>query len=263
MPDDHDTLDLALVVCTRDNIRTIRRTLQSVQGLARHVLVVDSGSTDGTLETCRELGARVVPRDWTGYAPQKQFALDQCAEHRWVLLLDSDESLEEDLAGAVRNAVAEDDPDVAGWKINRKVWFLGGWLHHTYQPDRVLRLVRSGAARVVAPEGGLHERLVVDGRVGRLAGVCRHDSWSGVRDLAMRQIDYAELGARTMSTGRICLHLLTNPPISMLRQLVFKGGFLDGVRGLIAAGMTFNYTMLKYAFMASHALERAQKPPSD
>jgi hypothetical protein len=245
--------DLAVVITTKDSIRCIDRTLASVQGIAGRVLVVDSGSTDGTIEACRARGVEIVHRDWTGHVEQKQFAVDRCRDARWVLLLDSDESLERDLRQAVRAAVERDDADLDGWWVRRKTWFLGGWLHHTYQPEWRLRLVRGGIGRVVGTTP--HDRLEVPGRTRRLDGVLRHDSWKDIEDLATRQVWYAQLTAEQQRRGGRVIDLLLSPPAAMLKQLIIKRGVLDGMRGLIVAGLTFNATMLKHAFIAARRIE--------
>ncbi len=255
--------DLAVAITTKNNMRTIERTLRSVQPIASRIVVVDSGSTDGTIEYCRAMGAEVIHRDWDGYASQKQFALDLCRNHRWVLLLDSDESLEPELQEAVRKTVQEDDPQYEGWMINRKVWFLGRWLHHTYQPEWRVRLIRSGTGRMSGLDDTqahrshrIHEKLEVKGRVAPLRGICRHDSWADSRDLAFRQIAYAQEAARSGMRGGSVWQLLLSPPAAMFKQLILKRAFLDGFRGLIAAGMTFNYTMLKHSFIAAERLSK-------
>src|SRR5690606_6114450 len=116
------------------------RTLESVRGLARRIVVVDSGSTDRTPEIVGRFGAEWIPHAWEGHVRQRQFALDQCSAP-WVLCLDSDESLEPELYNAIR-AVAERKPDRwAGYKVNRRVFFQGRWLRHAWQPEWRLRLV--------------------------------------------------------------------------------------------------------------------------
>ncbi|MCH8153319.1 MAG: glycosyltransferase family 2 protein [Planctomycetes bacterium] len=251
--------DLAVAITTKDNMRTIERTLRSVQLIASRIVVVDSGSTDGTIERCQALGAEVVHHDWDGMVVQRQFALEQCREHRWVLALDSDESLEPQLQDSITRTLREDDPRYQGWFMNRKVWFLGGWLHHTFQPEWRLRLVRGGAGRVtgIGPQGrGGHDRIEVDGRAGRLVGNCRHDSWADVQQWCQRSISLAERAAQYADCGGSLLNLLLSPPAAMIKQLILKRGFLDGMRGLIAAGMTFNYTMLKHTFIAAERLSK-------
>jgi glycosyltransferase involved in cell wall biosynthesis len=247
--------DLAVAVTAHDSMRTMPRLLESVQGLAARVVVVDSGSKDGTVELCRERGAEVIHRDWTGHVAQKQFAVEQCNGHRWVLLLDSDESLESELRESIRNTTHQSHgpqgAERAAWLVRRKVWFLGGWLHYTYQPEWRLRLFRGGAARIVGVDP--HDRVEVDGQVGKLDGVLRHDSWSDLPDLARRQVRYAEIAARDAGAtgGGRPWSLLLHPTAAFLKQFVLKRGMLDGWRGLICAGMTANYTMLKHAFIAA------------
>ncbi len=244
---------LAVAITAKDSHRTITRTLDSVKPIAKRIVVVDSGSSDGTVEVCRSLGAEVIHQEWQGHVRQKQYAIDCCREHAWVLLLDSDESLDPDLSESIRRTVETDDPSCDGWFVNRKVFFLGGWLHHTYQPEWRLRLVRGGRATVagVSP----HDRLEVPGRTGRLRGDLRHDSWAGVGDLARRSIAYAELAADSAKRGGSMFHLLVNPYAAAFKQLVLRGGLLDGRRGLIVAALTFNFTLLKHACIAANRLK--------
>jgi glycosyltransferase involved in cell wall biosynthesis len=244
--------DLAIAVTSFDSHRTIEQLLRSVDGLAARTVVVDSGSTDGTTDICRAAGAEVVHHPWEGYVEQKRFAIEQCRAAPWVLLLDSDESLEPDLRRAVERAVRTDDAGIAGWWVNRRIWFLGGWLRHCYQPEWRLRLVRPERTRVVGH--GAHDRLEVEGRTARLAGILRHESWADLSDLARRQLRYAQSAADERRGGGSAWNLLVNPPAAMFKQLVLKGGYRDGIRGLIVAGMTFNFTMLKHATIAARLL---------
>ncbi|MHC4272729.1 MAG: glycosyltransferase family 2 protein [Planctomycetota bacterium] len=267
MNDSSSECDLAVAVTTRDNIRTIEATVRSVLGLASHVLVVDSGSTDGTVEQCEQLGAEVVHRAWEGHARQKQFAIDQCRTRTWVLLLDSDEALEPELREAIREAVTRNDPAYDGWLLNRKVWFLGRWLNYTYQPQWRLRLVRGGKGRMAGvddpdlayPEN-LHERLEVPGPVGRLVGVCRHDPWADIPDMVRRQLRYAEIAAASADRGGSTANLIVNPLAALFKQLVLKRGFRDGPRGFIVAGLEFNRAMLKHALIAARRITGKDGP---
>lgn len=264
MAEHADQGDLAVAITTKNNMRTIERTLRSVLPIARRIIVVDSGSTDGTIERCRATGAEVVHRDWDGPTKQKQFAIDQCAKHRWVLLLDSDESPEPMLQDSIARTARQDDSRFQGWFMNRKVWFLGGWLHHTFQPEWRLRLVRGGAGRVVGigPGGqGGHDRIEIEGRVGRLAGDCRHDSWADLRDMCRRNLSLAERAAEHYPGGGTLLHLLTSPVAALLKQLVIKRAFLDGWRGVIASGGTASHALLKHLFIAERRTHADQRPP--
>ena len=259
--------DLAVVVTTKNNMRTIGQSLSSVQKIAARIVVVDSGSTDGTIDLCRSMGAEILYREWDNFARQKQFALDCARYHRWVLLLDSDESLEPDLRESIQRVVAEDDPRYQGWMIRRKVWFLGAWLHHTFQPEWRLRLVRAGSGRMVGVDDpqlsyphNVHEQLRVPGRIGRLRGICRHDAWADLGELFARQMHYAQLAAESATRGGSPINVLFNPPAAMLKQLVLKRGFLDGTRGLIVAAATFNFAALKHSFIAARRLAKTTNP---
>jgi glycosyltransferase involved in cell wall biosynthesis len=246
------TVDLAVAICTQNNIRTIERTLQSIRPIARRIVVIDAGSHDGTIETCRAFNAEIIHNDWPGHVKQKQFAIDRCVDHRWVLVIDSDESVEPPLLESIRQTIDHDDPEFDGWELNRKVWFLGDFLHHTFQPEWRLRLVRGGKARVagVSP----HDRLEVHGRVGRLTGDLRHDSWADVTDMIQRYLSYARICAVNGYRGGSIANILLNPPSSMLKQLILKRGFLDGHRGLIAATGVGVGTMLKHLAIAETRL---------
>jgi len=230
---------LAVAIITKNNIRTIEETVVSVQGLCDHILVVDSGSTDGTIEFCKSQGVEVAHRDWPGVADQKQFCIDACADYQWVLSLDSDESLDETLFEGVKSIVAENDSQYDGYSFNRKVWFMNGWLDNVFQPEFRMRLFRGGIAKVeaIGPEGkGGHDRFEVPGKVGFIAGTCKHDSWIDAGDMMAR---YVELGKRAAlydpkpsSVGKLFL----SPLVAFVKQYFIKGGFKDGRRGLIAAG---------------------------
>ncbi len=263
MTDPSSSLDLCVAITTFDSMRTIQRTLDSVAPIASRIVVVDSGSTDGTDDLCRSAGAEVIHHHWDGPTKQKQFAIDQCATHRWVLLLDSDESLEPQLQSSISRVVADDDPRYRGWRMNRKVWFLGNWLHHAFQPEWRLRLVRGGTGRVVGigPGGrGGHDRIEIEGRVGRLVGDCRHDSWADLREMCLRNLNLAERAAEHNPGGGTLLHLLISPAAAFFKQLVIKRAFLDGWRGVIASGGTASQALLKHLFIAERRAHADQRP---
>jgi glycosyltransferase involved in cell wall biosynthesis len=252
-----DSVDLAVAITAHNSERTIRRVIESVGELARRVVVVDSGSTDRTPDICRELGAEVIHESWRGHVEQKQFAIDHCQTHQWILLLDSDESLEPELVESMRNGLNENDPNIDGWWLNRKVWMLGGWLHYTYQPEWRLRLFRGGkgVVRGVNP----HDYIHVEGRTARLRGDVRHDAWADLRDMATRHIRYAEIACDHARSGGTPFHILVSPPAALLKQLVLKRGIMDGWRGVIAAGMASSSVMLKHSFMAARKVSRRQE----
>jgi len=241
--------DLGVAICAMNSQRTIRRVLESVKPLAKRIVVVDSGSTDSTIEICKACGAEVIGRPWPGFIEQVQFAVDQIKDCSWGLVLDSDESLEPKLQDAVARVLRENDTSYDGWHINRKIWFMNGWLHHVYQPEWRLRLFRTAASKVTGINP--HYQIAVNSKAGYLKGDCRHDAWEDMRDMAMRHLRYAELAGRETAHKGSLFKVLFNPPAAIFKQLILKRGILDGWRGVVAAGMVANSIMLKHAFMAS------------
>lgn len=248
--------NLAIVIATKNNMRTIRETLDSVQGLGDYLLVVDSGSSDGTIELCWSKGAQVIHRDWPGMVRQRQFCLDSCSDYRWVLVLDSDESIDATLHRAIKQATQQDNPDIDAYLFNRKVWFMDGWLHHVFQPEYRLRLVRGKVAHVegIGPEGkGGHDRIVVPGKTGFLPGTCKHDSWEGPGDMMRR---YVELGSRAAlydPKKSTRFKIFTSPLAAFVKQYIFKKGFLDGRRGFVAAMGCSAGTLIKHLLKFSRS----------
>ncbi len=257
MPTFSSNLDLAVGIPTHNNARTIERSLQSLQNLATRVVIADSGSTDGTIELCQSYGAEVIPRDWPGHARQKQFLLDQCADHTWAMLIDSDESLEPELACSIRRVIEENDPTYDAWAVNRKVWFHGGWLHHCLQPEWRTRLARGGKGRMKDLDHNdgkniamLHDAIIVDGQTGRLTGDLRHDSWENLADMCHRNINYGKLLASYDIPGGSLTRIMLSPPAAFLKQYLLKRGFLDGKRGLICSGGVAAGVLMKHLFIA-------------
>ena len=286
-------LDLSVAIIARNNALTIRRTLASVRTIAREIVVVDSGSTDQTVEIARdEFGARIIDQPWLGHIRQKQFALEACTAS-WVLSLDSDESIEPELAAAIRSVVpvAGDEHAVAaatrpigtvsvadpgagtvaitGYEMNRRLFMAGRWLRHAFQPEWRLRLVRRGSARW----GGYdpHDQLeLTHGRMARLPGLLRHDAFTSVAELVRKQSahglraaeSYHAMGRRG-SVGK----LLLSPGAAVLKQLVLRQGFRDGWPGVavsMGAGLsaTVKHLALLELTMAPEQAEGSPIPPT-
>jgi len=243
---------LGVAICTQDNLDTIERCLRSVLPIADEIVVVDSGSTDGTVALAESLGVRVVHHEWEGMVGQRLFVATFVSGCRWTLFLDSDEAVDEAMAASIARVVRDDDSPVAGYEMRRMIWFLGDWLRHTFQPEWRLRLVRTGRFTItgLGPRGeGGHDRIAVDGPVGRLEGICRHDSWRDLGHLFERQIFFAERAARHATRGGRLSDVLVRPPAAIFKQLVLRRGFRDGPRGLIACfGVGVGVTM-KHLFI--------------
>ena len=249
---------LAICYTCFNSMRTIERSLRSALNLSGRIVAVDSGSTDGTKELCRELGVEVVHRDWTNPTEQKSFGMSLCADSPWTLVLDSDETIQDDLAESIRNAIVNAGPDDSGFSMNRMTWLHGKPLRHTFQPEWRLRLVRSEFANVKGDKVGGHDRLLVrSGQLHRLRGTLRHDSWVNGVDMLKRGVRYGARAGGSAESGGRPINLLVNPAAGFLKQLILRRGFLDGWRGWVAAGGVASQALAKHiAIMERRARER-------
>jgi len=235
-----ERLPVAVALSVRDGMRTIPRVLDSVSGWTDSVVVFDTGSTDGTAAFCRSRGCEVIECDWAGYSGQRARCLEKCASSPWILLLDADEIVEPDLADAIRNAVMRDDPNIEGYSLRRMTHFEGALLRHTFQPEFRLRLVRGGKARAFGSGDtgqGSHDRIEISGRVEKLGGILRHESWADLNDFWTRSPRYCEAAARFGESGGRVVDVLVRPTFVFVKQYILKRGFLDGRRGFLMAVM--------------------------
>ncbi len=252
MPEPESPLPLSVAIVCKSNEQTIGRTLDSVKGLAAEIVAVDSGSTDSTIPMLEEAGARIVRSEWLGHIKTKQKALELCT-HPWALSIDSDESVEPDLAASIRKAVTKNDPGVVACRVNRKVWYLGRFLNHAWQPEWRTRLVRRELTPGKIRWGGVdpHDKLMVDpgaGRVLELEGVLRHDTIADFASFLEAQVRLSRVSASSLhkaGRGSNAWKLMTSPPGAFLKQMILKNAWRDGWRGWCAAGSAAGATLMK------------------
>ncbi len=239
-------MTLSVVMVTENEEGRIRDALESVKG-ADEIIVVDALSRDRTVEIAREYTPKVFSEEWKGFSAQKDSAI-QKAEGEWILLLDADERVTPELWDEITGVVMGKS-GVAGYEIPRKSFFLGRWISHGgWWPDYTLRLFRRGTGRV-SPRR-VHERIVVDGPVGRLKSPLLHLTCQSISQFIGKADRYAGLSAREMAErgGRFSLaRLFFSPPATFIRMYIIQRGFLDGAHGFVLAGLYSYYTFLKYA----------------
>lgn len=244
---------MSAIVITRDEAANIGPCLESL-AFCDEIIVVDSGSTDGTPDIAGRHGARVVEHPFAGYGAQKAFALS-LATGDWILSIDADERVSPTLAAEIRAAIASQD--VVAYDMPRLSTFLGRQMRHSgWYPDRVLRLVRRGHARF--SEDLVHERLIPDGRVSRLRSDLLHHPVRRIEQALSRADRYSTLGAeklraagRRASLGKAMAHGL----FAFLRTYILQRGFLDGREGFILAVCNAEGTYYRYlkAWLATRA----------
>jgi glycosyltransferase involved in cell wall biosynthesis len=237
---------VSVTIITLNEAEHIAAAIDSVSW-ADEIVVVDSGSTDATLDIARARGARVSARAWTGYADQKNHAAS-LASHDWIFSLDADERVTPELAGEVQALVAAEPPR-RGYRMPRVTFHLGRWIRTTdFYPDYQARLYDRRAARW---QGELvHESVQVDGSVGYLRGEIQHYSFRDLSDHVARVHHYSTLAARQLhARGRraTAIHVLMHPPAAFLRNYVLRRGFLDGSAGLLVSLVNAYSVFLKFA----------------
>jgi putative colanic acid biosynthesis acetyltransferase WcaF len=188
---------LDVLIQTHNEELNLPHTLQSVQGWANRVFVVDSGSTDGTAEIAAQFGAAFVHKDWEGYAKQKNWALDNLPfESPWILILDADESVSPELREEIKEIISRPVQNVyhAGFYLNRVTIFMGREIHHcAYFPAWNLRLFKRGMARYEHRD--VHEHMVVDGPTTHLRFLLRHEDRRGLEHFIAKHNRYSTLEA--------------------------------------------------------------------
>jgi glycosyltransferase involved in cell wall biosynthesis len=237
---------LSVTIVAQDEEADIGECVASV-AWADEVIVVDGGSRDRTVEIAERAGARVIRQPWTGYAAQKNFALDR-ATHDWVLSVDADERVTTELRAEVMAAL-DRGPEYDGYQVPRRSYFLGQWMRHGgWYPDYNLRLFRRGKGRFRERE--VHERVDVDGRVGALHAPIDHYTYRTLSEYVQRMDRYSTLAAHELRRAGVSVgpvDLLVRPAATFVRMYVVQRGFLDGFRGLLLAGCYASYTFFKYA----------------
>ncbi len=193
-------VDVDVVMITKDEAANLPFSLPTVVGWAKNVFVVDSGSSDDTVELAKRLGAEVVHHDWPGYAQQKNWALDNLPlTASWTLILDADEAMLPELRLEIQELTKRplDEVREAGFLVNRYFIFLGQRIRHCgYYPSYNLRLFKRGKARY--EERPVHEHMLVDGPTGTLRGHLEHYDRRGLEAYMEKHNRYSTLEARAI-----------------------------------------------------------------
>ena len=248
-------LPLSVAVITLNEEKHLPRCLASVRELASEIVVVDSGSTDRTAELAKAAGSVFLSEPWAGHVAQKNKALAACSQP-FVLSLDADEEVSPELAEALRQLFAQRLPGPDGFWINRKTFYLGQWIRHSWNPEWRVRLVRKERAQWAGRDP--HDKLEVKGHTARLMGDILHYSYADLQDHFGRTLRYARISAETLRrNGKTCrwYHLVFSPWLAFLKKLILKSAWRDGWRGWIISVATFFGVFAKYAFLLEMRLK--------
>jgi glycosyltransferase involved in cell wall biosynthesis len=243
---------ISIALITLNEEVNLPRTLESVKPLVRdgqgEIIIVDSGSTDRTLDIARSFGAKIFSESWKGFAAQKNSAMEK-ASGDWVLQLDADEMLEAELTLELDHAL-EQSGNLVGYWIPRKNYFLGRWIKHGgFYPDPKLRLIRRGAGKF--EEYGAHPTIKVEGATGRLKHALIHNAYPDLSGYIDHMNSYSSSGAQVVVAqghrGFNLLNIVVRPKLTFVYNYIFRLGFLDGCEGFLLHMYHAVYVSWKYA----------------
>ncbi|MBI5006868.1 MAG: glycosyltransferase family 2 protein [Nitrosomonadales bacterium] len=237
--------ELSVILITKNEAANIRACIESVVW-ADEIIVVDSGSTDGTVAIAREMGAQVHVHDWPGFGVQKNRALGY-ATRDWVLSLDADERVTPELRAEIE-AVLKAEQLADFYLLPRLSSYCGRFMYHSgWYPDLLPRLFRRGKARF--SDDLVHERLITEGSAGKLKGLLLHYAFDGLEEVLHKVNQYSTAGAAMMHrrgrkaslTGAVVRGLW-----SFFRTYILRGGILDGREGFMLAVSNAEGTYYRY-----------------
>ena len=239
--------NISAVIITRNEEENIRRCLESITQVAEEIIVIDSYSTDNTVQICREYPVNVYKLDWHGYAYAKNFGIEKTSND-YILSIDADELLSEPLIHSIQTVKSQ---LTGAYSFNRLSNYCGQWIHHCgWYPDRKIRLFSKNNARWYG--NFVHEKLQFDDHmeVINLKGNLLHYSFHSLSDHMQRVDQYSQLAAEEliqMKKRLIILKMIVLPFIKFLKSYIFQNGYLDGFYGFCICVISGFDVFLRYA----------------
>ncbi len=237
---------VSVVIITFNEEKNIRAALESASW-ADEIVVVDSYSTDATVEICREFTENVYQEKWRGFSGQKSYAVS-LAKNDWVFVLDSDERFTDGLIDEI-SGMMQEAPAKVGYYVSRRNHFMGREIKHCgWSPDYSIRLFdrRKGAFK----DRAVHEAVELSGEAGYLKAPMLHYTYAGISDYIKRMDKYSTLAAQEMKKeGRSAgpLDMSLKPMFTFFKMFIIRQGFRDGIYGLVISILYSFYTFTKYA----------------
>ncbi|MFC1475185.1 glycosyltransferase family 2 protein [Candidatus Zixiibacteriota bacterium] len=237
---------LSVVIITKDEEKNISRTLESVTW-ADEIVLVDSQSSDRTVEIAESFGVKIYSPPWRGYGPAKKEGVNR-ASHRWILSIDADEVVTTELKEEIKSILESEKPEV-GYYLPRMTNFLGKWIKHSgWYPDYVLRLFNKDFGNF--NENVVHEAVIVSGTTGQLKNDLLHYSYPNLEEYFNKYNRYTTIGAEELyKKGKksSIFEIVFKPFIAFIKHFIIKAGFLDGVEGFLVSFLSATAVMVKYA----------------
>ncbi|MGP0628408.1 glycosyltransferase family 2 protein [Nitrospina sp. 32_T5] len=250
---------LSVILITKNEAVRIRQCLESVKW-ADEIVVLDSGSTDGTPDICREYTDQVHDVDWPGFGPQKNRALDM-ATGDWVLSVDADEVVTDALRDEIERTLR--NPKYNGYKIPRSSHYVGRRIRHSgWTPDYVVRLMKKGSGAFT--NSLVHEKLEIAGKVGRFKNPLIHYSFDTFEDVLDKMNRYSTYNAQMLyeqDRNSSLVEAVARGMWAFFRAYILKRGFLDGRQGFQLAVSNAEGTYYKYVkLMELYRNKKSEEP---
>ncbi len=237
---------ISCVIITLNEEANLKRSLTSLRGIANEIIIVDSGSTDGTLKIAKSFGAKILHREFDGYGSQKKWAVEQ-AKYDWILSLDADEELTPKLVSEIKKFM--DNPtSLSGMKLPRVTYFMGKTINFLGKPELIVRLFRKD-------KGGfntkpVHESIELQGKTSQFSSPINHHSFRDIEHYIKKANLYSSLDARNMlaegKKPKSLLELLMRAPIRFMLLYFFRCGFLYGKAGFAWSFLLSIFPVIKY-----------------
>ncbi len=239
----------------------IRRPLDSVAGWATEIIVLlNDDVSDGTDKIAAEFGAKVFREPWKGFGPQKQSLAEKCTQP-WLLNLDADEVVSPELRAEITALLADEKRAAAhvAYSFPRCSFYSGRWIRHgDWYPDRQIRLWQRGRARWSPVP--VHEKLQVDGSIGKLRGELLHHTMDDLNHHVRKMVEYSDLFARNNAGRKIGVReIALRPWWRFVRSYFLRLGFLDGWQGYAIARLAAQEVFLRYAKIREAREKSAEK----
>ena len=239
------TVKVSAVIITYNEEKIIRRTLSRLYW-CHEIIVVDSFSTDNTVNIAKEFGCKVFTRVFDGYGPQKQFAVSQ-ASNDWILCVDADEVLSAELVQEIRDSLTEDTP-FAGFSMPMNLIFLNKEFVHGKESNRhFLRLFNRRMGTF--SDARVHEGLQIKGEVKKLQHIIRHYSYTSLHQYIEKCNKYTSYGAEmkyAKGKQRSLLMIIMALPFNFFKYYILDRNFMNGAQGFYWSVLSSNYHFLKY-----------------
>jgi glycosyltransferase involved in cell wall biosynthesis len=235
---------ITVLIIAFNEEKNLRSCLESVKW-ANEIIVIDSFSTDKTMEIAHEFTDRVLQRKWEGFSSQRIFSLQQ-ASNDWVLSLDADERITNELKSSIQK-ILNSEFSVDGYKIARRNYFLGRWIKSSFwYPDYQMRLFRKSKAGM--EDKLIHEGFEIDGKVGIIEGDIIHYSYQNLDEAILKINRYSSLAAKQKAYKKVtAIDIILHPISAFITDFFSRKGYKDRFYGFLVAGMNAMTTLMTYS----------------